>query len=207
MRVTLSVTEIVLLGAALAIDAFAVSVANGIAEPRMGMWKKLLCAFFFGAFQFFMPLVGYACGTAFSSVVEKIAPYLSFSLLAFLGGKMIFDYVKERRARLRSPCTQAPLARSGGKGLTVFKLTAQAVATSIDALAAGVAMLAADGAGGLPAHIALCCFVIGVITFVLSGVASELGNRAGSKFTDEAGLAGGLVLVAIGIKLLLDGIL
>lgn len=188
-------------------DAFAVSVANGIAEPRMGTGKKLLCAFFFGAFQFFMPLLGYACGTAFFSVVEQIAPYLSFSLLAFLGGKMIFDYRKERRARLRSPYIKPLLMRSGGQGLTVFKLTAQAVATSIDALAAGVAMLAASRESGLPAHIAICTLVIGAVTFALSGVASELGKRAGSKFTDEAGLAGGLVLVAIGIKLLSEGIL
>lgn len=203
----MSIYEIVLIGAALAMDAFAVSVANGMAEPRMRIRKLLCIAFAFGGFQFFMPLVGYVCGAAFSSIVEMIAPYLSFALLALLGGKMIFDYFAERFARNRSGAIKPLLCLHKSGGLTAGKLLAQAVATSIDALAVGITLLAQERTGGLPAHVAVCALVIGAVTFLLSGIAVELGKRAGAKFTDEAGLAGGLVLVAIGLKLLLEGIL
>lgn len=203
----MSVYEILLIGAALAMDAFAVSVANGMAEPRMRVRKRLLIAFAFGFFQFFMPLVGYLCGAAFSSVVEKIAPYLSFALLAVLGGKMMFDYFGGRRARAQSGCIRPMLVFRKSGALTAGRLFVQAVATSIDALAVGVTLLAQERTGGLPAHVAVCALVIGVVTFLLSGIAVGLGNRAGAKFADEAGLAGGLVLTGIGLKLLLEGIL
>lgn len=203
----MSIYEIVIIGVALAMDAFAVSVADGISEPRMRMRKQFGIAFAFGGFQFLMPIVGYVCGSAFSFLVEKIAPYLSFALLAFLGGKMIFDYFAETLSRDRAHSIKQPLSPSGRGGLTAGKLSAQAVATSIDALAVGVALLAQEQTGGLPAHFAICALVIGMVTFFISGIAVTLGKKAGGRITDEANLAGGLVLVGIGLKLLLEGIL
>lgn len=203
----MTIYEVVIIGVALAMDAFAVSVANGIAEPRMRMRGQLCIALAFGGFQFLMPLIGYVCGSAFSSLVEKIAPYLSFALLAFLGGKMIFDYIAETPARSRAQSAKPFLFQRGKGRLTAGRLLAQAVATSIDALAVGVALLAQEKTGGLPAHVAVCALVIGVVTFLISGVAVTLGKKAGGRITDEANLAGGLVLVGIGLKLLLEGIL
>lgn len=203
----MSIYEVAIIGVALAMDAFAVSVANGIAEPRMRMRGQLCIAFAFGGFQFLMPLVGYVCGSAFSFLVEKIAPYLSLALLAFLGGKMIFDYFAETLSRRKAQFIKPPLSQNGKGGLTAARLLVQAVATSIDALAVGVALLAQEQMGGLPAHVAVCALVIGIVTFLISGIAVTLGKKAGGRFTDEASLAGGLVLVGIGVKLLLEGIL
>lgn len=96
---------------------------------------------------------------------------------------------------------------AAAKPLGAGKLLLQAVATSIDALAVGVTLLAADAAGGLCMHVALCALVIGAVTFTLSFAAVLLGKRIGDRFSDKAGLLGGVILVAIGTKILLEGIL
>ena len=121
----MSIFDIVLLGAALSMDAAAVGMANGMAEPRMSRQKTFLIALFFGVFQGGMPLLGYFGSSVFSSLVRRIAPYLSFMLLLFLGGKMLIDAASEEEERL--------LVRR--EGLRLPALTAQAVATSVDALA------------------------------------------------------------------------
>ena len=95
----MSFWEIVLIGAALAMDAVAVSMASGMTEPRMGLGRACAIALTFALFQFGMPLLGYYCGYAFFAAVERIAPWLSFALLVLIGGKMIFDCVKELREK------------------------------------------------------------------------------------------------------------
>lgn len=191
--------EIFVMGAALAMDAVAVSLADGMAEPRMRALKMLFIAGLFGLFQGLMPLFGYYLGSAFASLIGKIAPYLSFVLLAFIGGKMIFDGIREGRNK-RKGVTER---RETGTA----KLVLQAVATSIDALAVGVTLLAAETAGGLPAHILLCALIIAAVTFALSLPAVLLGRKFGDAFSDKAELLGGAVLILIGLKLLLEGIL
>ena len=196
----MQIWEIVIIGVALAMDAVAASLTNGMVEPKMRIWKMLAIAGAFALFQFGMPLLGYYCSAAFSSLVEKIAPWLSFALLSFIGGKMIFDAVKEMGDRERT------LVRREKK-LGAGKLLMQAVATSLDALAVGVTFLAAETTKGLPFHAALCALVIGGVTFLLSIIAVAVGKRAGNRFSDKAELFGGIVLVAIGIKLLVEGVL
>lgn len=194
--------EILLIGVALSMDAFAVGMTNGMAEPKMRLYKMLCVAGMYALFQFLMPVLGYYCGYAFSSLVAKIAPYLSFALLGFIGGKMIFDFFRERAKKRKNPDREIVL-RPLGAG----KLVVQAVATSIDALAVGVTFLAAETAEGLPMHVCFCALVIGAITFVLSLIAVLLGKKIGDRFSDKAGLLGGAILIAIGLKILIEGML
>lgn len=201
----MSVIEVILLGGALSMDAFAVGLTNGMVEPRMKQRKLLLIAAFYGGFQFLMPMVGYFGGSVFSALVEKIAPYLSFVLLAYIGGKMIYDSIRGEEHGLVPLSGGRPLVEK--KTLGLGKLFAQAVATSIDALAVGVSLLAQEIAGSLPFPAVICAVVIGCVTFTLSTVAVTLGKTAGNKFADKAETAGGFVLIAIGLKLLLEGIL
>ncbi len=198
--------EIVLLGVALSMDAMAIGMASGMTEPHMGRGKMLAIALTFGFFQFLMPLPGYYCGAAFSDIVGRIAPWLSCALLALLGGKMIFDGIGELRGRagylrpMLSPRTKATAAGFAAR------LLGQGIATSLDALAVGVTLLAAEVSEGLPLPVFGCAAVIGVVTFAISLAGVLVGRRAGA-FADAAGLFGGGVLIAIGIKLLLEGLL
>ena len=190
----MSIFDIVLLGAALSMDAAAVGMANGMAEPRMSRQKTLLIALFFGVFQGGMPLLGYFGSSVFSSLVGRIAPYLSFMLLLFLGGKMLIDAASEEEERF--------LVRR--EGLHLPALTAQAVATSVDALAVGVSFMAQEAAGALPLGVPFCALIIAATTFLLSLAAVQVGKLAGDKLSGGAQKIGGLVLVLIGIKLLFE---
>lgn len=190
----MSIFDIVLLGAALSMDAAAVGMANGMAEPRMSRQKTLLIALFFGVFQGGMPLLGYFGSSVFSSLVGRIAPYLSFMLLLFLGGKMLIDAASEEEERF--------LVRR--EGLRLPALTAQAVATSVDALAVGVSFMAQEAAGALPLGVPFCALIIAATTFLLSLAAVQVGKLAGDKLSGGAQKIGGLVLVLIGIKLLFE---
>lgn len=207
MHLIMSFFEIFLIGVALSMDAFAVGMSNGMAEPNMKTGKLCSVALAFALFQFGMPLLGYVSSGVFSALVAGIAPWLSFLLLGIIGGKMIYDYFREYFGRLKSGelCLRLPVREV--RGLTAGKLFTQAVATSLDALAVGVTLLAVETKNGLPFHVVICAGVIGVITFCLSAIAVFLGKKAGSRFSDEATLAGGLTLVAIGVKLLIEGIL
>lgn len=198
--------EIFLIGAALSMDAFAVSVTNGIDEPEMSAGKWFSVAFAFALFQFGMPLLGYYGGSAFSSAVGSIAPWLSFAILGLIGGKTVVDYIAER-VRGDGAAVRPLFRRKARRGLTAGKLFAQAIATSLDALAVGITFLAAETAFGLPFSVTLCAALIGSITFCLSAFAVGLGKKAGDRFSDEAWLAGGVVLIVIGLKILLEAVL
>lgn len=199
----MGISEIALIGVALSMDAVAVGMTNGMTEPNMRVWKMFCVAGMYALFQFLMPLVGYYCGYAFSSLVAKIAPWLSFALLAFIGGKMIADYFKENAEKKRTARRLFPAAGSLGAG----KLLMQAVATSIDALAVGVTLLAEETEGALPLPIVFCALVIGTVTFELSSAAVALGKKIGDAFSDKATLLGGAILLAIGAKILIESFL
>ena len=205
----MSILEILLIGAALAMDAVAVGMASGMEEPHMGEGKVLLIAVTFALFQFAMPLVGYYCGYAFSAVIGRIAPYLSFALLLFLGAKMIADCIKEMRAARAAALLRPMLLSRTHPARTAFfgRLIAQGVATSLDALAVGVTLLAADMAEGLPLPVALCAALIGIVTFFLSFAGVQVGRKAGGASAGTAGIFGGAVLIAIGVRLLVEGLL
>lgn len=200
----MTIFEILLIGIALSMDAVAVSLSNGMTEPKMSFGKMLMIALSFGLFQFLMPLLGYGCSFAFSSLVEKIAPWLSFALLGILGGKMIVDFFKERRAAKAGESLEG---NEKAAKLTLGKLLIQAVATSIDALAVGVTLLAVETTEGLPLNVALCALTIGMVTFSLSLVAVFAGGKVGNAFSDKAELLGGLILIGIGLKILIEGLI
>ncbi|MBQ8685981.1 MAG: manganese efflux pump [Clostridia bacterium] len=204
----MAIWEILLLGVALSMDACAVGMTNGMTDPKMPLRRQLLVGGFFGFFQFLMPLIGYfitgILAEAFLDTFQSISAWISFGLLAFLGGKMIFEAIQEareckRRAETDCACTER---------LTLGKLTVQAVATSIDALAVGVTLqMAAISAQGLALGAWGATLVIGATTFLLSFLAVYIGKLVGNKLADKAGLFGGVVLVAIGLKILIESFL
>lgn len=199
----MAVWEILLIGVALSMDAASVGMTNGMLEPKMRIWKMCAVAGMYALFQFLMPVLGYYCGYAFSALVAKIAPWLSFLLLGFIGGKMVYDFIKQTiaaRKGISSP-------QSAGGPIGPGKLLVQAVATSIDALAVGVTLLAAETGSGLPAHVVLCALMIGAVTFVLSLSAVGVGKKIGDRFADKAQLIGGIILLCIGLKLLIEGLI
>ena len=198
---------------ALAMDACAVAMTNGMCDVKMPVKKALLIGVFFGAFQFLMPVIGYfitgIIADAFLSVFEKISAWVSFALLAFLGGKMVWESAEELIERKKSKNDETmgvcPYPR---QELTLKKLTVQAIATSIDALAVGVTLqMATLTSVGLAGGVWGSTAIIGVVTLGLSFGAVYIGKAIGDKLADKAGLFGGLVLLGIGIKILIEGLL
>lgn len=198
---------------ALAMDACAVAMTNGMCDVKMPVKKALLIGIFFGFFQFLMPLIGYfitgIIADAFLDVFEKISAWVSFGLLAVLGGKMVWEGVSEWIERKKEENTQTVAACPYPRQeLTLKKLTVQAIATSIDALAVGVTLqMAAISSTGLAGGVWGATGMIGIVTFALSFGAVYVGKVIGDKLADKAGLFGGLVLLGIGIKILIEGLL
>lgn len=179
---------VLLIAVSLALDAFAVSVSCGISVPGFGPRQGVRVGLWFGAFQFAMPLAGYALGTGVSGYIEAVDHFVAFGLLAFIGGRMVWD-------AMGGGCEAA----AGAPGdLSARRLCVLAVATSIDALAVGVtfAFLQVDI---LPAVV-----FIGCVTFALSALGVKVGNAFGARFRSKAELFGGAVLCLMGVKILLE---
>lgn len=200
--------EILLVSVALAMDACAVAMTNGMTDTKMPLRRQCTVGLFFGFFQFLMPLIGYfitgVLAGAFLETFQSISAWISFALLAFLGGKMLIEAIKEmRECRFRDDGECVCQTR-----LTLGKLTVQAIATSIDALAVGVTLqMASISAQGLALGAWGATLTIGIVTFVLSFLAVSIGKLMGDKLANKAGLFGGLVLVGIGLKILLESLL
>lgn len=208
--------EVFLLAAALSMDACAVAMTNGMTEPKMSVKKALLIGALFGFFQFLMPVIGYFITTlianAFMDTFEKISAWISFGLLAFLGGKMVIEGVKEweekKRTQNEDLCETTGACPCSKPKLNLGKLLLQAVATSIDALAVGVTLkMAAISSIGLKVGVWGATGIIGVVTLAFSFAAVYIGKAIGDKLADKAGLLGGFVLLGIGIKILIEGLL
>lgn len=180
--------EAFLLGIALSMDAFAVSICKGLCMKKVNIKQALIIALFFGGFQALMPLLGYLLANSFAVYIESIDHWIAFVLLAFLGGKMIFDVI---RGGDDDAC-------ECGKPFSIKEIFVMAIATSIDAAAAGIA-LAMDGA-----NIWLNISFVGVVTFVMCIGGVFIGNKFGTRFKDKATLAGGIILILIGVKILLE---
>ena len=183
--------DVLLIGISLSMDAFAVTVTNAITMRPFRTRDELWSAVYFGFFQFLMPLLGGLLAGTFSGHVSRFGPYISFVLLGFIGIKMICDAV------------QGGDAEQGGSALTHSRLLALAVATSIDAMAVGVSFAFSPPEPG----IWLSCILIGCTTFLLTLAAAALGKRVRIRRPQRAGIIGGAVLLALGVKLLLEGIL
>ena len=179
---------LLLIALSLALDAFAVSVSSGVAVPGFGPAQALKLGVWFGAFQFAMPLAGWLLGAGVSAYVEAADHWIAFALLALIGGRMAAG------ALVQGCGTQA---RPEPAALTPGRLTALAVATSIDALAVG------RGFAILEMELFSCVAVIGIVTFLCCLGGILLGKRFGSLFRTKAEIAGGIILLLIGVKLLL----
>lgn len=179
----MSFIEIILIGIALSMDAFAVSVAASMSYNDLTKAKKLSMPVAFGLFQGIMPILGYYLGSLFSSFIEKYAGVISLVILGVIGINMIRE-------------SFAPEAEREHKTLTIRVLLIQAVATSIDAFAVGVSF-AAHGA-----KIYISSLIIAVTTFLLSLAAVALGEKAGKKLGGRAEIIGGIILIIIGVKAL-----
>lgn len=178
----------------LAMDAFAVSVSNGALTQNLKLPYALKLAFFFGIFQFGMPVVGWIIGKAGEDFITGVDHWVAFILLIFIGGKMIFDYIKEVKEN------EIPRKRESLPTKTIVML---AVATSIDALATGIILPSAVGANTMLLMLAAVTS-IGVLTFVISIVGVYLGKIFGYLLSKHSSLFGGIVLVLIGFKILIE---
>ncbi len=192
----MGILEVLLTGVGLSMDAAAVSMTNGLNEPKMRIWKVLLIALFFGIFQGVMPLIGYFAGTLFAEAVASVAPYVALVLLGFIGGRMIYEALKKKQEE----------EEPADKNLSVSALTVQAIATSIDALAVGISLLALSESGALKINIFAACALIAACTFIISLAAVFIGKKFGAVLADKAELIGGIILVAIGLKIFIEGV-
>lgn len=187
----MSILTIILIAIGLAMDCFAVSVCKGMASsakrPRWG--KPILMAALFGLFQGGMPLIGYFSGSIFANFFERFAPWIALALLAFLGGKMIYESLKPDSCDSHSADFALPL------------LLSLAVATSIDALATGVIFIP------YPERLWIGISIIALMSFIFSIAGYLLGLFTGKKLKFNVELLGGIILVLIGIKICLEGVL
>ncbi len=180
----MSIVEIFILAVGLSMDAFAVSICKGLSVRKLYPRHSLITGLYFGGFQAGMPLIGYFLGTQFKSLITSIDHWIAFILLGLIGANMIRESFGEpdELNDSFSPSTMLPLA----------------IATSIDALAVGVTF------AFLNVNVASPVSIIGITTFILSAAGVRIGNVFGAKFKSKAELAGGIVLVLIGIKILIE---
>lgn len=181
------------LGAGLAMDAFSVSMANGLNEPKMKIRKMVTIALVFALFQAAMPLIGWICVHTVVNVLssaEKFIPFIALILLSFIGGKMLLDGFKNKESATEPKAT------------TFGALMVQGVATSIDALSTGFTISKYNVYMAL-----LCAAIIAAVTFVLCLVGVNIGKRFGTSLAGKAGILGGIILIAIGIEIFITGII
>lgn len=189
--------ELLLLAIGLAMDAFAVSIGNGLSMKKQNPKAALAIAFSFGLFQALMPTLGYFLGSAFEEVIRQFDHYIALIFLGFIGGKMIFDGIKELIADKKGKTEE--LSELTEFKLTLGKLLIQAVATSIDALIVGVSFAA------LPdVNIWTAVLLIGVVTFAISLLGVFSGKKFGQLLGSKAEIFGGLILVGIGLKVFIE---
>ena len=181
-------TNSVLLGVGLAMDAFSVSIANCLANPRMNRAEMSGMAFSYGFFQFLMPMVGWFCVHTIISIFEKFQPFIpwiAFILLLYIGGKMVLEGIKGE-------------VEEEGKKLTFGVLMIQSVATSIDALSVGFTIAEYQAAMALAASL-----IIAVVTFGICMGGAFIGKKAGSHLSGKASTLSGTILIAIGLEILI----
>ncbi len=181
--------ELLLLAVSLSMDAFAVSVCKGLSMQKASVRTGLLCGSWFGSFQALMPLIGFFLGSLFAKSIEAVDHWVAFGLMALIGANML------KEAFEKGQCQGC----DGEADLSVKAMFLMAVATSIDALAVGISLAMTGGV-----NILLAVALIGVITFALSAVGVKIGSLFGSKFEKKAQVFGGVMLIALGLKILLE---
>lgn len=176
--------NLIILAIGLAMDAFAVSICKGLSLPKMDWKKAVIAGLYFGGFQALMPLLGYLAGERFDHLISSIDHWIAFGLLLIIGGKMIIEsFEKDKKLD----------ASFGFRSMIVL-----AIATSIDALAVGITF------AFLQTNIWIAITHIGIITFIFSAAGVKIGNAFGSKWGSKAEFVGGVILVGIGVKILVE---
>ena len=182
----MSILELILTAVALAMDAFAVSVCKGLKMKKINYLHALVISLFFGVFQGIMPIFGWLLGTGFKDVIESFDHWIAFVILAVIGIKTVKEALSGKEDDTLSVA------------LDLKELFLLAIATSIDALAVGVTLAFLD------TDIRVSASVIALITFVICFSGVWLGNRFGAKYKNKAELSGGIVLILIGLKILIE---
>ncbi len=201
----------IFISVSLAMDAFAVSLSNGLTNKKMPVKYMIITALSFGLFQGVMPLIGYLLGSIFEKWIEVAIPIIGFVILFLLGIKMLLDAVKEIKEEKKLSC-ENPEAKPLGNGIlrdviygerpykfAIKTLLIQSVATSIDALTVGFVYIGKD-----VVEVYVTFALIAVITFGLCVGGVWIGKKFGDKLKSKAGIFGGLILIAIGLKLLIE---
>ena len=183
-----------LLGIGLAMDAFSVSMANGLHEPQMSESKKQKIAITFGVFQMLMPLIGWFCVHTilnYFRVFEKFIPWIALALLGYIGGKMLLEGIRSKENE-----ADETGSLSGGE------LFVQGIATAIDALSVGFTI---ENYGFPMAFTA--SFIIGFTTYLISLAGVEIGKKFGTKLSGRASILGGVILIGIGLEIFIKGVI
>lgn len=175
---------ILLIGVGLAMDAFAVSICKGLSTRKLELKHSLICGSYFGLFQGVMPLIGYVLGVQFKDKIESIDHWIAFILLAFIGMNMIKESFENEE--------------NCDPDFSMKAMLPLAIATSIDALAVGVTF------AFLNVHIIYAVIVISITTFIISMIGVKIGHIFGIKYKSKAEMAGGFILILMGLKILLE---
>ena len=182
----MGIGELIVLSLGLGMDAFAVSICKGLSMKKMNWKKALIIGLYFGGFQAIMPVLGYFLSKGFENFVTSIDHWIAFILLSIIGGKMVKDAFSQGNSEI---CNEDV----GFKTMIVL-----AIATSIDALAVGITF------AFLNVNLILAIALIGSITFFLSVIGTKVGNIFGDRYENKAELLGGVILIFLGIKILLE---
>lgn len=182
----MSFWEVIFIAIGVSMDAFAVSIGKGLSAPRASWREALIVGLWFGGFQALMPVTGYLLGISFADMVTKVDHWIAFGLLLMIGGNMVMEALKEEK----------PSHADSSFGFRTMLFLA--VATSIDALAVGIsfAFLGADLWGSAA--------LIGVTTFLFSAIGLLIGKKVGERFHKGAEILGGVILIIIGLKILIE---
>lgn len=181
----MGVIEIVILGIGLAMDAFAVSICKGLSMKKMEWKKAIIIALYFGVFQALMPIIGYLLGVGFEEKITSIDHWIAFGLLSMIGINMIREAFGDKESEEND-------------SVDFKSMIVLAVATSIDALAVGVTF------AFLRVNVIFAVAIIGTVTFIISMCGVKIGNVFGDKYESKAEIAGGVILILLGLKILLE---
>ena len=187
----MGIFELFLLGVGVSMDAFAVSICKGLAMKKATVKGCMTCGVWFGGFQALMPTIGFFLGTLFAEAIQAVDHWVAFILLAIIGINMLKEVFEEEEC---CGCCNGECA-----DLSVKTMFVMAVATSIDALAVGISLAMAGDV-----NIWMAAAFIGLCTFSFSAAGVKIGNVFGARFEKKAQLAGGVILVALGLKILLE---
>ena len=179
------ISEILLISIGLAMDAFAVSICKGVAIKNLTLKKIMVVGIYFGTFQAIMPTIGYLFGTSFQEFVTKIDHWIAFGLLVFIGANMLKDAFSKNEEGIDD-------------NINFKTMIILAIATSIDALAVGITF------AFLNVNVIFANITIGIVAFLISIIGVKIGNKFGNKYENKAECIGGIILILIGVKILLE---